>query len=94
MRPMALEYTTEPPYRPVSYQLIRGLGRGERLGRSRGERGGAGGGGGGGPGLARLQCRPGWDPTLGVAVTQLRTNKDFWVRTVLVVKMGRRKMVM
>ena len=29
MRPMARhEYTTEPPYRPVSYQLIRGLGRG------------------------------------------------------------------
>ena len=69
MRPMARhEYTTEPPYRPVSYQLIRGLGRGGRgwksQGRSRGEGGGAGEGGGGGLGLARLQCRPGSDPTL------------------------------
>ena len=83
MRPMALEYTTEPPYRPVSYQLIRGLGRGR--GRGWKSRGGGGEGeeepvkeeeqgrrrsrgGGGGSCGARLQCRLGLDPGLAGGV--------------------------
>ena len=92
MRPMALEYTTEPPYRPVSYQLIRGLGRG-RGWKSRG---------GGGEGEeepvkeeeqrrrilwseAAVSAGIGSNPGRGWR-TQLRTNKDFWVRPVLILR--------
>ena len=104
MRPMALEYTTEPPYRPVSYQLIRGLGRGRGRGwKSRG---------GGGEGEEepvkeeeqRRRRRILWSEAAvsagigsrvgrGGCTNQLRTNKDFWVRPVLILGMGRIKTI-
>ena len=100
MRPMALEYTTEPPYRPVSYQLIGGLGRG----RGRGWKSRGGGGEGEEEALkeeerrrrrrrilwseAAVSAGIGSNPGRGWR-TQLRTNKDFWVRPVLILRILR-----